>query len=194
MKKILIILGHPRSQSFTGALVEAYANGAKRAGATVEILRIGEMSFDPILRAGYAEIQELEPDLVHFQEAITRAEHLVFVYPTWWGGPPALLRDLLERAVLPGFGFKYHKNDPFWDKLLKGKSARIITTMDAPYWYYRLVFGAPGDRMLKNAVLNFCGVRPVRFTHVSGMRAKSDAWRTNVITKIQHLGEHEGRA
>lgn len=184
MKNVLIVLGHPRSASYCGALAEAYAKGVRETGNEVHILKLGEISFDPILHWGYGEIQELEPGLLDFQAKVKAADHIVFVYPTWWGGPPALLRALLERAVLPGFGFKYHKDSLLWDKLLKGKSARIITTMDAPYWYYRCFFGAPGDKMMKNAVLNFCGIRPVRFTHLTRLKNRSETWRTKMLAKM----------
>lgn len=174
-------------------MAHAYAEGARVSGAEVHIMKLGDMSFDPILHKGYNKVQQLEPDLVEFQTQVKEANHLVFVYPTWWGGPPALLRALLERAVLPGFGFKYHTDKLFWDKLLKGKSARIITTMDAPFWYYRLVFGAPGDKMMKNAVLNFCGVSPVRFTRLTKLNKRSEAWREKRLEHIKRVAKRDMR-
>jgi NAD(P)H dehydrogenase (quinone) len=82
------------------------------------------------------KIYEPEGDVLKAQELITWANHLVFVYPTWWAGLPALLRLFFEMVFSPGFAFKYHdrmgKKIVGWDKLLTGKSARIISTMDAP--------------------------------------------------------------
>ena len=83
--RILVILGHPDGASFCGALAEAYAKGAREAGAEVDLLRLGDLDFDPVLRKGYREVQLLEPDLLEAQERVTWAQHLVFVYPTWWG-------------------------------------------------------------------------------------------------------------
>lgn len=194
MQRVLVLLGHPHSSSFCGALAGAYAEGARKAGSEVDYIELGELSFDPILHKGYAEIQELEPDLVKLQESIRRADLLVIVYPTWWGSVPALLKGALDRTILPGFGFKYHKNSPLWDKLLTGKRARIITTMDAPRWYYRFVYHSPGTNMLKRALLHFCGVRPVRTTYLDRVRSKDAAWRTNTLERITHLATRDVRA
>lgn len=85
-KRILVILGHPDSNSFCGAMANAYVEGASAAGSEVRMIAVGELSFDPVLHKGYNAIQELEPDLVAARESIMWAEHIVFVYPIWWGG------------------------------------------------------------------------------------------------------------
>ncbi|MEG2031534.1 MAG: NAD(P)H-dependent oxidoreductase, partial [Janthinobacterium sp.] len=75
-KRVLIILGHPSSDSFCAALAEAYAATARSEGHTVRELRLGQLAFDPVLHEGYRQVQPLEADLLAAQEAITWAEHL----------------------------------------------------------------------------------------------------------------------
>lgn len=82
-KRILVILGHPAKESFCGALANAYVAGAQAAGNEVQLISLGTLHFDPVLHNGYTTIQELEPDLVATQAAITLAQHIVFVYPIW---------------------------------------------------------------------------------------------------------------
>ena len=91
-----------------------------------------DLDFNSILKHGYRQWTELEPDLLMIQQDIVDADHLVFEYPTWWGTCPALLKGLIDRVFLPGFAFKYRDNSLFWDKLLKGNTARLIVTMDTP--------------------------------------------------------------
>lgn len=190
MKKILIIAGHPdpAPERLSNALARAYEVGARATGNEVRFLQLGSLTFDPILHRGYAVRQELEPDLLAAQESLTWADHIVLCYPTWWGGLPAFTKGFLDRCFLSGFAFKYHKDSPFWDKLFKGKSARIITTMDAPVWYYRLFFGAPGDHMLRNAILGFSGIRPIRFTHLGSTRFSTPDTRAKWLRVVEHLG------
>lgn len=88
-KRVLVILGHPSTDSFCGALMQTYVEAAKSAGHEVRLLRLAALSFDPVLHDGYKQIQPLEPDLLKAQADITWAEHLAFVYPVWWGGIPA---------------------------------------------------------------------------------------------------------
>jgi len=188
MKKVLIILAHPDGSSYNGALAEAYARGALQAGHEVKLIKLGELSFDPILHKGYKEIQVLEPDLKRVQEEIKWSRHLVLVFPTWWGSFPALLKGFIDRVVLPGFAFKYHKNDPLWDKLLKGRSGRIITTMGGPSWFYTLFWFSPGVNAVKKAFLGFCGVDPVRVTKIDQMTGASEKKLKMWLKRVEEMG------
>jgi len=69
------------------------------------------MHFDPNVHADSPEHQPLEPDLVAAQRDIHWAEHVVFVYPTWWGTYPALLKGFLDRVLTPGFAFIHVTRD-----------------------------------------------------------------------------------
>lgn len=186
--KILVILGHPRVDSFGGALANAYAEGARQSGAEVRVLKLADLAFNPVLAGGYQALPELEPDLVDAQNAISWAEHLVFVYPTWWGTVPALLKGFIDRAFLPGFAFQYRKDSIWWDRLLSGRSARLIVTMDQPPWYFRLINRAPGHQMMKRTVLEFCGVKPVRISPFGPIRGTSDAQRAKILEAVRALG------
>jgi NAD(P)H dehydrogenase (quinone) len=186
--KILIIDGHPATSSFCTSLADVYERSARGAGFDVRRINLREMSFDPILHLGYHEIQALEPALVQAQQDILWAEHLVWVFPTWWVGVPALLKGFLDRALLPGFGFKYHKNDPFWDKLLKGRSARVITTMDSPVYYNWFMYRSEGHINFRKGVLEFCGIKPVRTTVFGGMKSSTPEKRTKWLDKVAALG------
>ena len=75
------------------------------------------------------------------------------------------------------------------EKLLKNKSAHIITTLDQPSWYYRLVFGRPSVNQLKKAVLEFCGVKPVKVTYIGIVRNSKEETRKNWLKKVEQLGQ-----
>ncbi len=189
MKRVLVILGHPDKETFCGALANSYKKGAERAGAEVRELNVADLDFDPVLHRGYREIQALEPDLARAQELIKWAEHLVFVYPTWWATMPALLKGFLDRTFLPGFAFKYRENSPFWDKYLTGRSARMIVTMDAPRWYNFLVYGDAGQKAMKRATLKFCGIAPVRVTTIGSVKELKKEQISKWLEKAEKLGE-----
>ena len=189
MRNILVILGHPSSESLNNALAEAYAEGARSAGHQVKILKLGELNFDPILRQGFRRIQELEPDLQEAQALIRWADHLVFVYPSWWGNLPALLKGFLDRTFLPGFAFKYKGGDsPWWDRLLSGKSARIILTMDSPRVYNWLAYGDANIKAMKKATLHYCGVKPVKTTIFDKVRFANAEKREKWLADCRKLG------
>lgn len=190
MPRITVIHAHPDAASFGRALSEAYADAARTAGHEVHDIRLADLSFDPVLHHGYREIQPLEPDLVQAQLDVKWAEHLVFQYPTWWGSTPALLKGFLDRIFLSGWAFKYRDGGKFWDKLLTGRSARLIVTMDAPGFYDRLAYRASSRQAMSHAVLRFCGVKPVRVTTFASMKASTPAKRAAWIDRVRSLGTH----
>lgn len=60
--RVLMVLGHPSTDSICGALVHAYVEAVKHAGHDVRLLRLGAFQFDAVLHGGYNQVQRLEPD------------------------------------------------------------------------------------------------------------------------------------
>lgn len=188
MKRIVIINGHPNKESFNYGLVEAYKKGAIRSGAEVEEIVIADLKFNPNLEFGYQKRIELEPDLLEAWEKIQSANHLVWIHPVWWGGLPAITKGFIDRLFLPGLVFRPRENSVWWDKLLKGKTAHIITTLDQPSWYYLLFFKSPSVNQLKKSVLEYCGVKPVKVTYVGIVKLSNEDQRKKWLQQIEILG------
>lgn len=189
MKKILIINGHPDKESFNYALSAAYKKGAIKTNAEIREINIGELNFNPNLQYGYRKRTELEPDLLEAQEKLKWAEHLVWVYPVWWGSLPAIMKGFIDRIMLPGFAFNKRENSLWWDKCFTGKSARIICTLDQPAWYYKWIYGSPSHNAMKKVTLNYIGVNKVKITTIGPIRLSKDTFRTNWLSKVERLGE-----
>ncbi len=184
-KNITVILGNSNSNSYCNALATAYVQTAKDAGHNVRFFNLEEVIFDPILHHGYHQRQELEPGLKEIQDAITWAEHLVFIYPIWWGSMPALLKGFFDRVLLPGYAFKYRENSPLPERLLTGRSAHAFVTMDAPLWYYWLVYKSAGHNQIKTIILEFCGIKPVKITSFGSVKKTSLAQRLKWLQKVK---------
>ena len=191
MKRILIINGHPDKESFCFGLGECYKKGAESVGAECKLVNLIDLNFNPILMHGYRERTELEPDLLKIQQDILDADHLVFVYPTWWGTYPALLKGLIDRVFLPHFAFKYRDDSLFWDKLLIGKTARLIVTMDTPSWYYSLIYRSPGHNSMKKTILEFCGIKPVKIITFGPVKTSDEKKRNNWLRITEKLGKKQ---
>ena len=186
-KRILVILGHPSNHSFCAALADAYLASARSAGHEVRALRLGQLDFDPILREGYRQVQPLEADLLAAQEAISWAQHLVFAYPIWWGGAPALLKGFVDRAFLPGYAFKYRPGKAFPAQLLSGRTAQLLVTMDTPPWYFRWIYRMPGIHQLRKTTLEFCGVKPVAVASFGPVLNSTDRQRARWLAQASAL-------
>lgn len=188
MKKILIINGHPNPSSFNFGIAKSYLKGAIASKAQVETITIAELNFNPNLQFGYQKRTELEPDLLTSWQKIQNADHLVWIHPVWWGGLPAITKGFIDRLFLPGMAFQYRENSVWWDKLLKGKTAHIITTLDQPGWYYRMFYVRPSVNQLKKSTLEFCGIKPVKVTYIGIVKTADEEQRKKWLQKVYDLG------
>lgn len=186
--RTLILLGHPDKKSLCAGLADNYEKGAREKGGDVMRLNVSDLSFNSNLRQGYKVIQNLEPDLVEAQRLIKWASHIVIIYPVWWGSVPAIFKGFIDRVFLPGFAFKYRENSPMWDKLLSGKSGRLIVTSDAPAWWLYLTYFHPSVNMMKKAVLEFCGVTPVTVMSFDSVKSASDKRIEGMLYKAFRAG------
>jgi putative NADPH-quinone reductase len=187
-KNILIINGHPDKESFNYGLSEAYIKGAKESNATIKEIRIRELDFNPNLQFGYRKRTELEPDLLDAQEKLKWANHIVWIYPVWWGSVPAMMKGFLDRVLLPGYAFNKREGSVWWNKYFTGKTSHLICTMDQPTWYYRWVYGSPSHNAMKKLTMNFIGVKSVQITAIGPIRLSKDEFRQKWLSKVEKLG------
>lgn len=191
MSKILIIVGHPNASSSCAALAENYAQAARQSGAEVELLHLNQLDFRLNLEAGYHAQQALEPDLQRAQQLIEWCDHLCVVTPTWWGSMPALLKGFIDRTFLPGFAFKYRQGSMLPEKLLAGRSARLIVTTDTPPLLLRTVMGDPTVKSVAQSVMGFCGFRPVRVARFGAIRSSTAQQRETWLAQTVKLAQKD---
>ncbi len=187
-KKVLILLGHPDKETFSGELANIYEEAASNAGHDVSRFNLGDMSFDPILHRGYKEIQELEPDLVNLQNAWRWAEHVVIVYPNWWNTMPALLKGCFDRMWLPGFAFNFNKKTKRLEQHLTGKSARVIVVAGTNSAFSTWWNVGDYSNEIRNGILRFAGHDPVCVSTFGPAERVSDEKREEWKQEVARLG------
>jgi len=190
---VLLILCHPRKTSLNAALYRAFRQGLVEAKVPFRELVLADMQFDPDVHEESPADQHFEDDIRHAQQLIRWSDHLVFVYPTWWGSYPARLKGFLDRVLTPGFAFQYWPDGNGWEQGLQGKTAQLLTTMDTPRWVYRWIYKNPGFNTLARATLGFCGIRTVRKTVfgpvISSTAKQRRCWLEQARREGLRLGE-----
>lgn len=187
MSKALVLLGHAEPQSFNGRLARAYAEGFTAAGGLADVVALSELSFDPVLRHGFAGEQPLEPDLARLRARFEWATQVTWVFPTYWASPPAIVKAVVDRLFLPGWAFRY-TGRPLPEGLLAGRASRVITTMDSPaLWYalahHRAIHGAFG-----RGTLRFVGFAPVQVNAIYGVRRATAPERERELVRAARFG------
>lgn len=185
--RALVICGHPRRDSFGEALAQAYAQGARSVGVDCHQLMLSDLRFDPDVHTPSPRQQPLEPDLQRALAALEAADHLVFVYPAWWGVGPARMKGFLDRVLLPGRAFE-ERPDGGFEGLMRGRTAHLLTTLDMPPWVYRWIHRAPGHVAMKRSTLGFCGIRTLRTLALGPVKASDDAQRMRWLADARAMG------
>ena len=149
----LVIYCHPREDSFTAAVRDVVLERLRAAGAEIRLHDLYAMGFDPVLSSDEHECYERAPEnRAHVEaecEDLLWADTLVFVYPTWWYGLPAMMKGWLDRAMVPEIAFLMPRgeNDTIRPGLTHITRLGVFTTCGASRWLTFAV-GAPGKRTL----------------------------------------------
>lgn len=187
--RVLIIDGHPDPEParFIHALADAYADGCEAGGHSLRRLRLADMDF-PLLRSVHDWMEgEPCPVIAAAQEDISWAEHVVLFYPLWLGDVPALVKAFLEQVARPGFAHRYRGNG-LPEKLLTGRSARVVVTMGMPSAFYRLFYFAHSLKSLKRNIFGFVGFAPVRSTIIGAVESGAKD-RQKDLSAMRELGQ-----
>lgn len=190
-KRIFILDGHPAETSLSHTLTEAYAASARKAGHEVRVTHLHDLDFDLDYGfGGYQNSKPLEPVLERLLDDLEWSEHVVLAAPMWWGGVPAKLKGLFDRALLPGRAYDTRNTTMFGlpKPMLTGRTGRIILTSDTPGWFMRIAYGNALLRQLKSQVLGFIGVTPARVAYFAGASHPKPGVVDRWIGKVSRIG------
>jgi putative NADPH-quinone reductase len=162
--RTLVVVAHPCPDSFCHALADVAEGALSAGGAHLDRIDLYAEGFDAAMtraeRAAYHTDDPILDDQVRRHTALlTAADTLVFAYPTWWAGPPAILKGWLERVMVPGVGFVF---DDRTGRVKPGlpQVRRIVglSTYGSPWWSVKLMHDN-GRRLLTRALRMSCGWR-----------------------------------
>lgn len=185
----LVVFAHPNHNSLNGALLKE-ALRALESNPDVHEVRLLDLyasGFDPVLRFGEERRRrdmQSDPAFAEHRDLISRADQLVFIYPIWWGRPPAILLGFFDQILASGFAYEQKEKSPLPVGLLKGKKVTCIYTMKGPKVYARLFLNNAHQVLMKRAVFNFVGIRKVQFIGFGNME-KTGGKQAKALTKVQ---------
>ena len=174
MGKTIIVYAHPNKSGFCGNILSQVIKQLEFQEVDFDIIDLYEIEYNPVMRneehytSGGYEISEQNKE---FQEMISEAKNLIFIYPTWWQNMPAIVKGFIDRVFTVGFAFKYEGKMPV--KLLKGRNAVVLTTSGAPRILARFLAGDRAMKVLAKDTLGFCGVKAKGFA-IGGAQKLND--------------------
>jgi putative NADPH-quinone reductase len=150
--RILVIFAHPLEDSYAAALREVVVATLRTGGHAVDLCDLHKESFDPVLSAHerrvYRDTSRTNTESVstHVQR-LRQAEGVIFVFPSWWYGMPAILKGYFDRVWLPGVAFEFGPQ-AIKPLLTSIRLFGVVTTTGAPGWFTRIYMGNPSRKVL----------------------------------------------
>ena len=182
---VLIIHTHPNPNSFNHAILEQVEQGLKDGNHSYTVIDLYADNFNPVLVYN-AQIKRRDlvndEETAHYRELIKQADHLIFIYPIWWYGAPAMLKGFIDRVFVSGFAYTSTGKLP--KGLFTDKSAWVIYTIDSPSWFVKLFRKSIEWKVMKKAVLNFCGVKNIKRTMLADVKNSNLAGRQKWLELI----------
>ncbi|MEK8129047.1 NAD(P)H-dependent oxidoreductase [Paenibacillus filicis] len=172
---MLIIYTHPNHQSLSYAFLEEVIRGSRENAAVhdVKILDLYEEGFNPVLvfnKNKRRRDMHSDPELEVYREQLRWADKIVFVYPIWWGRPPAMLMGYIDQMFASGFAYK-DKGKLLPEGLLKGKSVVCISSMKGPALYPLFWLNNAHKILMRKALFQYVGIKQVKFFEFGNMES-----------------------
>lgn len=186
-----VVLAHPNPDSFAHELAQRAVVGLRAGGHEVDLVDLSAIGFRAAMsteeRAAYhGDHPILDPVVQDHADLVRAVDALVFVYPTWWSGLPALLKGWLERVMVPGVGFRFDDRSGKVRPGLTNVTHLIgISTYGSPRWYVRAV-NDNGRRTLMRALRLACGRRTsCRWFGMYGVDTTTPNERTEFAARVE---------
>lgn len=184
--RYLVIYTHPNPGSFNHALLETVTDTLTKAGRTVVVRDLYALGFDPLLGAADFDAigrGEMLPDAKREQEYISAAHVLIFIYPLWWAGMPAMLKGYIDRVFTDGFAYRIDGEKI--TGLLGDKKVLLITTTGAP----RDMYEASGmfrslAQTIDDGIFRFCGMDLIDHRYLAAVPYVTGRERTAMLAEV----------
>lgn len=174
--KTIVIYTHPNHQSLSYAFLQKVIQGSSENPyiEEIKVLDLYEEGFNPVLIFNENKRRRdmhADPGLAKYREQMIWADKIVFVYPIWWGRPPAMLMGYIDQMFASGFAYK-DKGGLLPEGLLKGKSVVCVSTMKGPAHYPLFWLNNAHKVLMKRALFNYVGIKKVKFFEFGNMESQ----------------------
>lgn len=173
--RTLVVYAHPLHDSFAHALMTQVVETLSGRGFEVRVTDLYREDFQPCLtaqeRAAYNTPSPLmPPEIEPHVDDLRWAEALVFCFPHWWYGMPAILKGYLDRVWMPSVAFHLSpESGMIRPGLTNIRKFAVVTTYGAPWWFMRLFMLEPTRTILLRGMGRLCGsgLRTLYLAHYS---------------------------
>lgn len=182
----LIIVAHPKKDSFSKTISEELGQSFRNEGYNVKTRDLYKIEFNPILTSRELELNktgDTYPDIIEEQRLMAWADEITFIYPLWWNAFPAMLKGYIDRVFTNGFAFRIGEKGP--EGLLSGKKVRLITTAGMSDEALKKSNIYEGLRITQeHGVFEFCAMEVVMHEFIPRVTALTEEEKQKVLDQL----------
>ncbi len=188
---IVMVVAHPNPESYTHAVAAAAQRGLTGNHHKITVFDLYAQRFTASMSAeeldAYHSDSPLSDSLaIAAAKAVGDADALVFVYPTWWSGLPAVMKAWLERVMVPGVGFVFNAEGKVRPGLSRLRHIVGISTYGSPWLYVKAV-NDNGRRTLLRALRLSATWRCRRhWLALYAIDGSTDEQRQRFLLRVEH--------
>jgi putative NADPH-quinone reductase len=184
--RALVLFAHPCPESFSAALHERVVGTLEARGWEVDDCDLNAEGFSPVLtteeRRAYHDVGANVAPVAGYVERLRAAEALVFVFPVWNFGYPAILKGFLDRVFLPGVSFRL-EDGKVKPNLTHVRKLAAVTTYGGTR-VRAIMAGDPPRKSVTRAVWHVCRPEKLRYLALYDMNRATDAARSAFLDRV----------
>jgi NAD(P)H dehydrogenase (quinone) len=190
--KALVLFAHPCDESFAAALKSTVVDTLTARGWQVDLCDLYAEGFDPVMtaaeRRGYHDTATNTLPVQAYVDRLRAAEALIFVFPVWNFGFPAILKGFIDRVFVPGVSFRLVEGK-VKPNLTNIRKLAAVTSYGADK-LRAILAGDPPRRVIKRAIWHTCQPDTLRYLALHDMNRVSHQDRLRYIAKVKREMEH----
>jgi putative NADPH-quinone reductase len=184
--RALVVFAHPCAESFSAALKAVVVDRLTARGWQVDLCDLYGEGFDPVLTAGERRgYQDEATNTLPVQAQVDRlraAEVLVFVYPVWNFGMPAILKGWIDRVFLPGVSFRL-EGGLVAPGLTHVRRLAVVTSYGATA-FRAFAAGDPPKKFFTRVIRFICRPDRLRYLALHDMNRVTEAGRRAFLARV----------
>ncbi len=180
----------PHQRSYSAALLAAVMKGLRSNDHSVDLIDLHTDGFNPVMSASdlasWRQKQTSDPLAADYQQRLMAADHIIFIFPIWWEGMPALMKGFFDKVFVKGIVYAETKpGRPFKCLLPRLRGVSLLTVMSTPTFVYRWFLGNPIAKMVFRGTFRKMGVNALKWYNYSGMENRSLKQRQSRLAKTE---------
>lgn len=191
-RKVLVIHAHPEAASFSAALRDLVVRVCQERGNEVRMRDLYEEGFSPVVSPNEwslrGEAPESKPHLSEYFDDVAWCDTLVFVYPTWWSGQPAVMKGWIDRVLANGVAWNLDPESGHSMPALRNVTRIVAVTTHGRSRAANFVCGRAGRSVIVRCVRRLCSWRcRVRWVALHSLDRSTRFERDRFMQRVERV-------